>query len=102
MENAKYITQLLGDENAVLVENEAVGHTTLAQYSTCTHNIVSDFLLNSQVGYGLTLLLPVEVGLTGRGFFFSQLPQKYTKCPVDSNDFFPDAVTNVRRYLWRR
>jgi len=35
----------------VLVENQAVGHTTLAQYSTCTHNIISNYLLNSKVGH---------------------------------------------------
>jgi len=49
---AKYVTQLLGSENAVLVEHQAVGHTTIAQYSTCTHDIVLNFLLNSQVGHG--------------------------------------------------
>jgi hypothetical protein len=34
----------------VLVEHQAVGHTTLAQYSNCTHDIVLNYLLNSQVG----------------------------------------------------
>ncbi|KAF9649027.1 hypothetical protein BDM02DRAFT_3186656 [Thelephora ganbajun] len=73
--NAKYITQLLGSENAVLVEHQAVGHTTFAQYSTCTHGIVLKFLLDSQ----------------------------FTECAADSNDFFPNNVTNARRdYLWRK
>ncbi|KAF9642574.1 hypothetical protein BDM02DRAFT_3264417, partial [Thelephora ganbajun] len=79
LRNAKYITQLLGSKNAVLVEHQAVGHTTFAQYSTCTHDIVLKFLLDSQ------------------------LPQQFTKCAADSNNFFPDNVTNVRRdYLWRK
>ena len=33
-----------------MIENQAVGHTTLAQYSNCTHDIVLNYLLNSQVG----------------------------------------------------
>jgi len=53
LENAEYAAQLLGSSNAVLVEHQAVGHTTLAQYSNCTHNIMLNFLLNSQVGYKL-------------------------------------------------
>jgi hypothetical protein len=47
---AEFITQLLGDKNAVLVELQAVGHTTFAQYSTCARDIVRDYLLNSEVG----------------------------------------------------
>ena len=58
LKNAEYIMQLLGSENAVLVEHQAVGHTTLAQYSTCTRNIVTNFLSNSQVGYGSTFNVP--------------------------------------------
>ena len=50
LKSAKYITQLLGSENAVLLENQAVGHTTVSQSSNCTRSIVSNFLLNSQVG----------------------------------------------------
>ena len=86
----------------MLVENQAVGHTTLAQYSTCTHDIISNYLLNSKVGYGSTFgficrgLAPTERALL-------QLPRLYTKCAADSNDFFPDTPTaNVRRYLWRK
>jgi len=59
LKNAEYIMQLLGSENAVLVEHQAVGHTTLAQRSTCTRNIVSNFLLNSQVGYSSTFSLHI-------------------------------------------
>ena len=67
LKNAKYVTELLGSDNAALVENQAVGHTTLAQYSTCTHNIVADYLLNSKVGS--TLFDSVPLALTWKGMF---------------------------------
>ena len=44
------MAQLLGSENAVLLENQAVGHTTVSQTSACTKGIVSNYLLNSKVG----------------------------------------------------
>ena len=34
----------------MLLENQAVGHTTVSQSSNCTRHIVSNYLLNSQVG----------------------------------------------------
>ena len=85
--NAKCITQLLGNENAVLVEHEAVGHTTFAQYSICTHDIVSNFLIRSEVGYGSTFAY-CGLALTRR--IRLQLSQHFTNCAVDPNNFFPD------------
>lgn len=72
LEGAEYVAGLLGSDNAVLVEHQAVGHTSLSQYSNCTSNIVLKFLLNSQ------------------------LPHKNTKCAPNSNDFFPETPTNAR------
>jgi len=40
------------------------------------------------------------LALTGRVLL--QLPQNFTKCAVDSNDFFPDNTTLTRRYSLRR
>ena len=69
----------------MLVEHQAVGHTTLAQYSNCTRDIVLDFLMNSQVGY----LLATGWYLTER-VALQLPPQQHTKCAPNSNDFFPD------------
>ena len=85
----------------MLVENQAVGHTALAQYSTCTHRIISNYLLDSKVGYSLLEFTYHGLGLTE--MVLLQLPQKYTKCAADSNDFFPDTPTaNDRRYIWHK
>lgn len=81
----------------MLVENQAVGHTTVSQSSACTINIVANYLLNSQVGrcgfYSPALLTERDL---------LQLPQQDTKCAVDSNDFFPDVVASARRSLRRK
>jgi len=75
---AEHAVQLLGSRNAVLVEHQAVGHTTFAQHSNCTQSIVLNFLLDSK------------------------LPTENTKCAPDSNDFFPDAASNLSaRFIMR-
>ena len=56
----------------MLLENEAVGHTTVSQTSACTKGIVSNYLLNSKVGYLWTHHFPY-FGVDGRGFFCSCL-----------------------------
>ena len=87
LKSAKYITQLLGSENAVLLENQAVGHTTVSQSSNCTRSIVSNFLLNSQVGqYGPSFLyagadkrrssVAAQTGHQVRGRFKRFLPRQ--------------------------
>ena len=66
------MAQLLGSENAVLVENEAVGHTTVSQTSACTKGIVSNYLLNSKVSPPWIVCLSC-VSVLMEGFFCSCL-----------------------------
>lgn len=58
--SARFVAELLGDQ-AVMVEQLGFGHTTLAEYSSCTERIVADHITRG--------ILPQE---------------KETKCKVDS------------------
>ncbi|KAF9644794.1 alpha/beta-hydrolase, partial [Thelephora ganbajun] len=62
---AKSVAKLLGN-NAFLVEQLGFGHTSLAQASSCTLDIIRDYFANS--------VLPQE---------------RSTQCPVDDPDLFP-------------
>lgn len=47
---AKYIADLLGD-SATLIEQDGFGHTSLAEMSTCSRNIVNKYLVNGTVSF---------------------------------------------------
>jgi len=64
--SAKFVAELFGDQ-AVLVEQLGFGHTTLAEFSSCTYRILADHVM--------------------RGI----LPQEETGCKVDSS-FGPLSV----------
>jgi hypothetical protein len=51
--SAQSTAKLLGDR-ATLVEQLGVGHTSVAQYSTCTLGIVINFVTASKVGPSLS------------------------------------------------
>ena len=81
----------------MLVELQAAGHTTFAQYSTCVRDVVRDYLLNSEVG------ISFERSKAGVDGVFGQLPQGFTQCAADSDDYFVTNTTNARRdRLWRK
>ena len=52
---AQSTAKLLGD-HATLIEQLGVGHTSVAQFSTCTLGIVVNFVLASKVGSSLPTL----------------------------------------------
>ena len=53
--SAQTTAKLLGDL-ATLIEQIGVGHTSLAQFSTCTLGIIANFVLASKVGSSLSTL----------------------------------------------
>ena len=48
--NAKFVAELLADQ-AVLVEQLGFGHTTLAEHSSCTQKIVTDYIMHGIVNH---------------------------------------------------
>ena len=46
--NAHHVREYLGD-NAILIEQNGLGHTSLAQTSDCTQSAVLDYFVNGTV-----------------------------------------------------
>ncbi|KAF9785048.1 hypothetical protein BJ322DRAFT_1108516 [Thelephora terrestris] len=80
--NAEKAANLLGD-NAFLLEQLGFGHTSIAQFSSCTLGVMINFFANSTLPKGRT-----------------------AQCPVDNTDLFPvlngSSTTSKRSTLLRR
>ena len=89
----------------MLLENQAVGHTTVSQTSACTKAIVSNYLLNSKVGLLRTFYLPCA-GANG-GFFcscLSKIPSvhriRVTSSVVLPVPVGPFGASEGKRAMW--
>ena len=57
--DASLVAGWLGD-SATLVEQDGVGHLSLAQKSTCTRNIISNFFINGVRPRGDDTICPID------------------------------------------
>ena len=103
--NANKAANLLGD-NGFLLEHLGFGHTSIAQFSSCTLGIMNNYFANSTVVVPLCFCRPYVL----IDFPFFQLPNgRSTQCPVDDANLFPVLSGNAtvrkrsglpRRWLW--
>ena len=69
--NARSTANLLGSDNAFLIEQLGFGHSSLAQVSSCTMGVISSFIANATVRLFLVMLDGCELIPTGFAIFFS-------------------------------
>ena len=92
--------------NAFLVEQLGFGHTSIAQSSSCTIDVMINYLVNATVR--VSFLLSAYYAFYDANWFPGfQLPQgRSTECAVDDTDLFPalsgTTTTSRRSNLVRR